>query len=477
MIISKAKHIHAVNQSIYSKKIKVPKRKYILPKIIRVFGLSLAMIIFSYQTFLLYSQYATNKIKIELGSRRVGEIQTPNFSFCFKLFPDSNEQVSTRSSTAQYSSWRIQDIVRDVKDKSDTATTSQLLHSAGSLSSIISKCYIRLSNLTVTECSRFSWAKSILSKKLCMTLEYNEIFDQKDVILEAFDDSPLVFVRFNLTSFKMHNEFVMVAHESTSVPWFPDPNFFYINIKKNYNLYSFSFSKVIVQNLPKPYHDNCRVRPGNFDDVSQCYDNCLVKQFTKIVGAYPREYTVKNGDNFKLIANYTQEVKYNDLSYQLYRSCLPLCGHTDCILTKYRLNQRKEYHLDSSSDKTLDIQVYPSPLIVVIKYRKPVISDSNFISSLGGLIGLWFGVSFCSLFNSMSNICNKMIRSRNKVEPALIARKQRVKRNRTVNKFEPLGSFPKKHYLALVGEMSSNRTRFQLNSGSRINFHDQVDKH
>uniref|UniRef100_A0A158P5H8 Uncharacterized protein n=1 Tax=Tetranychus urticae TaxID=32264 RepID=A0A158P5H8_TETUR len=441
-----------------------------LPKLVKGIFFGFIGLLLICQIVHLYQQYTLQEVKVETLYHRNSPIEMPNLTFCFKLlhvldikllfekFPDILSIVKNISVTNKdYTGRSYTDIIVE-RDEIlfDRLTTLQFFDTVKPIEELFKFCLIRTENVPSINCS-LNWLRRIHSKNLCLTLRSNATFDYNNIVFDGYGNSPLAFFLIDLTPLPLIKQILVAAHISEELPWFHQISFaeLIVNEDTEYG-YSLSFHKHVDINLPGSNLNGCNQQlSNNFKDVPSCYEHCLMGQFVDREQKYPRDFLIKSGDDFKLIDNYWVSQSYYNLTSKLYRQCKQVCGLKDCVEINYILNKLKPSQKSQIPGKNIKITILPSKLVTVIKSRKLVITFANYISSVGGLIGLWFGSSFYSLIKLLLHFRSKSLETRkmSKIskKPKRLFHHRKVTPVATIA-YKPVNieHIPRTHYLSRV---------------------------
>ncbi len=154
-----------------------------------------------------------------------------------------------------------------------------------------------------------------------------------------------------------------------------------------------------VKRLPPPYDSNCfdYENSKSFKSRGQCVNDCVFKKFLKKYDCIPREsvnvltlYDNMTLDSTFCVHNNFEDISEDDCSDQ----CLKPCEET--IFTT--LQTELKIHL---SDHLIKNFIYINKIYMTFIY---------FMSSIGGLLGLWNNVSVYDLQLIIIKICGKILK-------------------------------------------------------------------
>jgi hypothetical protein len=158
------------------------------------------------------------------------------------------------------------------------------------------------------------------------------------------------------------------------------------------------FSIIRVKRLPPPYDSNCfdYENSKSFKSRGECINNCVFKKILKNYNCIPRESVnvLTLYDNMSLDSTFCVDNNFEDFSKDdCSDRCLKPCE--EILLTSLR-SQKNQYIF------------YQVEHIIYI--NKIYMTFIYFISSIGGLLGLWNNVSFYDLQLITVKICGKIFK-------------------------------------------------------------------
>jgi hypothetical protein len=162
---------------------------------------------------------------------------------------------------------------------------------------------------------------------------------------------------------------------------------------------AYSLSEIKVKRLPPPYDSNCfdYENSKSFKSRGQCINNCVLKKILKKYDCIPRESAnvLTLYDNMTLDSTFCVDNKFEDFSEdECSNRCLKNCKEIFFMSFKSISNQNRI----SYGAKHF---IYKNNIYLTFVY---------FISSIGGLLGLWNNVSVYDLQLIIIKICGKIFK-------------------------------------------------------------------
>ena len=209
------------------------------------------------------------------------------------------------------------------------------------------------------------------------------------------------------------NHFAVAIIPSNSIPDFSVQKLaFRQNSLKFGRKYDVTFSKTKIIKLPKPYNTSCYdyKNDQNEKSYSNCVRRCMItKFFNKNKCIFLGMELILNGEfNDKKLCS--KKVKFNHIELMnfLYKCKSQICL-SDCIqeIYSYEIKDVTHSHFDISFsmfndttdiNNTIVINILPGDTNVHTYIHHPKISINDLFSKFGGLISLWLGFSFYSVY-------------------------------------------------------------------------------
>jgi hypothetical protein len=161
---------------------------------------------------------------------------------------------------------------------------------------------------------------------------------------------------------------------------------------------SYEFCTIKVKRLPPPYDSNCfdYENSKSFKSRGQCINDCVFKKILKKYDCIPRESVnvLTLYDNMTLDSTFCVDNNFEDFSED---DCSDRC-----------LKPCEEIFF--TSFKTLSNKVVANEAKHIIYINKIYMTFIYFMSSIGGLLGLWNNVSVYDLQLIIIKICGKIFK-------------------------------------------------------------------
>jgi hypothetical protein len=206
-----------------------------------------------------------------------------------------------------------------------------------------------------------------------------------------------------LTRFAMHSPFMVPALHTTD----------FVNLESG-KRYQIFFAKTITHSLKYPHKSNCSdygiETSMKFPSQWKCYQNCVSGFRKKSCGCLtnqlddsflldeitPNDRFCKNFDAFK------GDCLKSDSDEELFEFCNKICP-VGCIEDHYNyVISNINYHSD---DIKIQITHSTSSKDTIVKHA-PNMSTSVYFANLGGIAGLWLGLSILTLYD----YCEKIVK-------------------------------------------------------------------
>jgi hypothetical protein len=160
------------------------------------------------------------------------------------------------------------------------------------------------------------------------------------------------------------------------------------------------FSMTKVKRLPPPYDSNCfdYENSKSFKNRGQCINDCVFKIISKKFNCIPRESVnvLTLYDNMTLDSTFCVDNNFEDFSEDdCSDRCLKPCEEIIWASSETQLNRRLTHNEVNH-----------------IYINKIYMTFNNFMSSIGGLLGLWNNISVYDLQLIIIKICGKIFKSK-----------------------------------------------------------------
>jgi hypothetical protein len=161
---------------------------------------------------------------------------------------------------------------------------------------------------------------------------------------------------------------------------------------------AYDISATKVKRLPPPYDSNCfdYKNSKSFKSRGQCINDCVFKKISKKYNCIPKESVnvLTLYDNMTLDSTFCMDNNFEDF---IKDDCSDQC-----------LKPCEEIFFKSSQSKSDEYTIYEAQYIVYI--NSVYMTFIYFLSSIGGLLGLWNNVSVYDLQLIIIKICGKIFK-------------------------------------------------------------------
>ena len=177
--------------------------------------------------------------------------------------------------------------------------------------------------------------------------------------------------------------------------------------------YDVTFRKTTIMKLPKPYKPYCHSYKSN-DDVKSYYDcsiRCLHRLiFESLNCSFPQMEVILNEEfSERRICTINDLIEFNMTWFEIvlnkciHELCLP-----DCIeeIYEYKIKDVTDspsFINDKPNNHTIIIQILPQDDDEFTYIHQPKIQRNDLFSKFGGLLSLWLGFSFFSIYKSIEH--------------------------------------------------------------------------
>jgi len=223
-----------------------------------------------------------------------------------------------------------------------------------------------------------------------ITLNYNSNYKCYTFMSQLSTDS---YESFNLSGyFKLKTYFIgnILVHDSNQLPSYSTSQIFSTPFSGN-----FLYDKVVFKRLPPPFNTNCQNYNLKIRSQAQCV-NDLIMEIVKKQNCFPKNsetltFVVKNYDYTEFKFRFCdQNFSFPD-TRALKRYCRIACYEEIYVMKKVRI----VIHAPKSTN----------PYFISFEYY-PKVGFLKYLVNLGGLLGLWHGISF----NDLSNLFRKFLK-------------------------------------------------------------------
>uniref|UniRef100_T1L0N7 Uncharacterized protein n=1 Tax=Tetranychus urticae TaxID=32264 RepID=T1L0N7_TETUR len=370
-------------------------------------------------------QYGLFRIAFHTSHNDSGLFEPPCISICIKvkslinvtslitLYPGLVKTAQRIiQDNQQFSNWSFDQLIEDVNQGENLIfgelTLSQIAKIIVPIEQLFDKCHYLDENLSNSPCEDKYFKTYFYDKSLCASFQawprLGIEFSRSDLRIPGYRGLILYQASLDLTQVPSVSEFSVVAHRLNKIPWSQGDSTIELKLNPSAVIYHYiTFFETTTKLLPPPFESQCKIPIKPYTSVGHCLSRCFMSNFTRITGRLPHQYVINNPNNLKFLHLYEGLEKYQTLVAQLYAPCKDICGLTDCLSDAFEW--RKLGHPVSSyhPKNYVNLQIYPPSRLPIIKEARPQIDWLDFFSSIGGVIGLYFGLSFFSMIDLIIN--------------------------------------------------------------------------
>jgi hypothetical protein len=388
------------------------------------------LICFFYQSFELTSDYLLFKTFIEVKSEnnvKDGYIDSfPAISFCTE-----NKSFNKSEKIILYSNLKGEDmIIKQVfKDCAFDREYNSSDFSRGTKSCgiIYGKFVEVLDNISVVSI----YLNSIDLKYYHYICEYNDNFECKEFglitshskDLECFTFMSKLSKKFNssfkfdedsyysLNSERIPKKGYMFVHDSNQLPSFPKSKLSSLPLESlSMQSIHIFYEKKLFKLLPAPYETDCYEYSGNIKSQAQCLNEVLFKGFLRN-NCLPKSddmltFVINNKNyvefDYRFCKNNTFEMRNKSLILSL-NNCRKACNE-------------EIYEIWYSNEKFGDFELRSISLKYIAFEHKPGMKFNEYLVNIGGLLGLWHGLSLLNLKSLIIKLIRKIFYFKCKIE-------------------------------------------------------------
>ena len=236
-------------------------------------------------------------------------------------------------------------------------------------------------------------------------------------ILIRLGHSTSWFPHQDLRSQPSMNEYVISFHSPNTIPQYTMKNFMAVQAFKSY---TFSYSLVKTELLDSRYDTNCFEydldhKFANFnmrsDCITHCYQNFLRNNcnltglYNSRIDLFRREFLEQNQLELSEV-----NCEHNNKYQEIRANCMDECK-MDCHYSYYLFDKISEvdhlFHHDIFTGLTINHNGMPD---IFIKHV-PETQMITVLCNLGGVLGMWLGISILSIFESTVSIVFNLFRN------------------------------------------------------------------
>ena len=233
-------------------------------------------------------------------------------------------------------------------------------------------------------------------------------------ILENTRDNEMAEIQIqkNQSNYYHTNRVTVIVIPTDSIPIFPKQKLaFRQDLLKFGRRYDVTFTKTVISKLPPPYKPYCRNYQST-DYVKSFYDcqtrcihkivfetlNCSIAGVDVILNEeFSEKKMCKKHDLDKLDVIWFLKV-YNECENEV---CLPNCIQEIYNYKITDVTESPSFINNRPNNDTIIIKILPDDEEEFLYNHQPKISINDLLSKFGGLLSLWLGFSFFSMYNQI----------------------------------------------------------------------------
>ena len=230
------------------------------------------------------------------------------------------------------------------------------------------------------------------------------------------NEMAVITIKKNESNYYHTNEVTVLLTPSNVVPFHPIQK---LSFRQNQLIfgrkYDLTFSKTTIIKIPNSYESHCsNYDPKNrkFNSYAECTIHCVLTSYFEKYNCLLYGLDLLFTDTFiqeRRLCNYKETV---DMDTEWFFSMVKQCFHQctpECIQKVY--NYKIKDVTDSASmmndkidNNTIIIKLLPKDNDEYTYIHQPKITRSDLLSKLGGLLSLWLGFSFYSIYRHIEKL-------------------------------------------------------------------------
>ena len=227
------------------------------------------------------------------------------------------------------------------------------------------------------------------------------------------DESVEIKIKKNSSNNDHSNDFTVFIVPSYSYPSFYIQILsFRQNLLKFGRRYDVTFSKTKIIKLPKPYNTSCHDYKNDENDKSyfDCVRRCIIIKYLNKYKCihFWLEFILNDGFNEEKLCKDLNKFNREEL-YKWISECKSQICLTECVqeIYTYNIKDITDSHFDTSFSLFNDTTNLNDTIIISISHgntdvytyiHHPKMTINDLLSKIGGLICLWLGFSFYSVY-------------------------------------------------------------------------------
>jgi hypothetical protein len=205
-------------------------------------------------------------------------------------------------------------------------------------------------------------------------------------------------VKFNEKSYySLNSEWIpekgyMFVHDSNQLPSFPKSKLSSLPLESlSMQSIQIFYEKKVFKLLPAPYETDCDDYSGNIKSQAQCLNEVLMKEFLQ------NKCLPKNDDLLTFVIN---NKNYTEFDYRFCENNTFDIRNKSLILSLNNCRKacnEEIYEIWYSKEKVFGIALKSNSLKYIAFEHKPGMVFMQYLVNIGGLLGLWHGLSLLDL--------------------------------------------------------------------------------
>ena len=175
----------------------------------------------------------------------------------------------------------------------------------------------------------------------------------------------------------------------------------YIAMKEQ-RMVTIGFQRVQFNLLKSPYATNCSdYREIGYPSQFSCLTQCILAKAIRNGTGLPIGIPYEKADDYRFNVRH----RLHDLQLDAYEDieCNRKCANVACHIVYYETKIMSRVNVRNQTGISLYL---PSKPPLFVNY-KPLLEMTEFLTLLGSVLGLWFGISAFSLVDTLANVRKK----------------------------------------------------------------------
>lgn len=239
--------------------------------------------------------------------------------------------------------------------------------------------------------------------------------------IEESSTNKMAIIKIKRNSSMVHkNQLTVLVHPSNAIPLFKIQKLALRQNKLKFGRqYDLTFTKDVIEKKGNPYKPICQKYDDEFKSQSHCiskcvhsrfYDkyNCVVFGLDKIYEGELRNYKLCNAEqNLKTDFNWVRQTLYNCST----TICLPNCYEEIYTYEVKDVTDSPATRNETTENDTIVINLMAQQYDEFTYLYHPIIDQNDLITKFGGLLSLWLGFSFYSIYKQLEKWSKHLFKS------------------------------------------------------------------